>query len=97
MVGLYGYMLRQKDSIEFAIWVIQTSCKVLHENGGMIYFAFLWLILQALMFLAYLIFAIAGAVEYGSVALIYFMFSLYWGAEVLSNILVVALSSLTAF
>jgi hypothetical protein len=77
LVVCYGYMLSRKNSIEFAIWVVQTSCKVLNEHGGMIRFAFLWMILQALMFVTYIVFSIAGAVKYGAFVLIYLMFSLF--------------------
>jgi len=93
----YGYMLTRKDSIEFAIWVVQASCNVLSEHGGMIRFAFLWMIIQALTFFTYIVFSIAGSVKYGTLVLIYLMFSLYWGVEVLSNILTVTVSSVTAF
>lgn len=97
MVACYSWMLTKKDSIAFAIWVVQTSCKALHQHGRMVSFAFLWLILQTLWLVIYLVFCIAGDVMFGGLGLMYFIFSLYWGAEVLSNILTVTVSSLTAF
>jgi len=96
MVGFYIYFLTRKDSIAFAIWVVQTSCKVIHEYGGTVPFAFLWLIVQTAWLVLYVVFAIAGGITYGGLCQLYFVFSLYWGAEVLSNILTVTVSSLSA-
>jgi len=93
----YGYLLCHKESIEFAIWVVQTSCKVLKQYGGVIRLSFIWLVLQAIVIIGYMFFALAGQAAFGSISFIYLMFSLYWGAEVLSNVLVVTVSSVAAY
>jgi len=96
-IGFYIYLLFQKESIEFAIWVVQTSCKVLKQYGGVIRLSFIWMLLQAAVVIGYIFLALAGDAAFGGLCFIYLMFSLYWGAEVLSNILVVTVSSVAAF
>jgi hypothetical protein len=97
IIGFYGYLLCQKAAIEFAIWVVQTSCKVLKQYGGVIRLSFIWLVLQALVVIGYIFFALAGQAAFGTISFVYLMFSLYWAAEVLSNVLVVTVSSVAAF
>jgi len=97
VVGMFCCMLRQKDSIEFAIWVVQLSCRVLLEHGGMIRLAFLWLLLQVIVCVGFLVLGVAGYIKYGILSVIYLAFTFYWVAEVLSNILVVTVSSLASF
>jgi len=96
-IAVYIYLLFQKDSIEFAIWVVQTSCKVLKKYGGVIRLSFIWMLLQATVVIGYIFLALAGQAAFGGLCFIYLMFSLYWGAEVLCNILAVTVSSVAAF
>jgi len=96
-IAVYIYLLCQKAKIEFAIWIVQMSCKVLKKYGGVIRLSFIWMLLQAGVVIGYSFFALAGEAAFGDVCFIYLMFSLFWGAEVLSNILVVTVSSVAAF
>jgi len=96
-IAVYIYLLFQKESIEFAIWVVQTSCKVLKKYGGVIRLSFLWMVIQAAVVIGYIFLALAGQAAFGGLCFIYLMFSLYWGAEVLCNILAVTVSSVAAF
>jgi len=97
VIAVYIYLLFQKESIEFAIWVVQTSCKVLKQYGGVIRLSFIWMVLQAAVVIGYIFLALAGQAAFGGLCFIYLMFSLYWGAEVLCNILAVTVSSVAAF
>jgi len=90
----YAMLLCRKDSIEFAIWVVQTSCKVIKEHRGVIRLALVWNLLQAVVCSAYFVMALGSYAMYGVFAFIYIMFSTYWVAEVMSNIMVVTVSML---
>merc|ERR1719233_1826241 len=55
-----------------------------------------WCFLQAVMISGYFVMAMGALAMYGFVAFIYLLFSTYWTAEVLSNIMVVTVSKLAA-
>jgi len=92
----YGLLLCRKDSIDFAIWVVQTSCLVLKDHRGVIRLALMWCLLQSIICTGFFVMAVGGFAKYGIFAFIYLMFSTYWTAEVLSNIMVVTVSKLAA-
>jgi len=92
----YGLLLCRKKSIDFAIWVVQTSCLVLKDHRGVIRLALSWCLLQSVICTGYFVMAVGGYAMYGFVAFIYLIFSTYWTAEVLSNIMVVTVSKLAA-
>jgi len=89
-----GWLLCKKDSIDFAIWVVQTSCQVLKDHRGVIRLALVWCFFQSIIVSAYFTMVIGGYVMYGFGAFIYLLFSTYWASEVLSNIMVVTVSIL---
>jgi len=92
----YGMLLYKKDSIDFAIWVVQTSCQVLKDHRGVIRLALVWCLFQSIICSAYFVMAVGGYAMYGFFAFIYLLFSTYWAAEVLSNIMVVTVSILAS-
>jgi len=89
-----GWLLCKKDSIDFAIWVVQTSCQALKDHRGVIRLALVWCLFQSIIVSAYFAMAIGAYVMYGYGAFIYLLFSTYWASEVLSNIMVVTVSIL---
>jgi len=95
-IVFYGLLLCRKQSIDFAIWVVQTSCLVLKDHRGVVRLALMWCLLQSVICTSYFVMAVGGFATYGIVAFIYLMFSTYWTAEVLSNIMVVTVSKLAA-
>jgi hypothetical protein len=92
----YGLLLCKKDAIDFAIWVVQTSCQVLKDHRGVIRLALFWCLFQSVICCCYFLMAFGGFAMYGVLAFIYLLFSTYWTAEVLSNIMVVTVSTLAA-
>jgi len=92
----YGLLLCKKDAIDFAIWVVQTSCQVLKDHRGVIRLALFWCLFQSVICCCYFVMAFGAYAMYGAIAFIYLLFSTYWTAEVLSNIMVVTVSTLAA-
>lgn len=95
MIAFYAWLLTRKDSIEFAIWVVQTSCMVIQENRGVVRLVLFWELLTAIFVSGYF-FITFGTYAKFTFAAIYLLFSTYWFTEVMNNILAVTISSLAA-
>lgn len=95
LVAFYVWLLWQRDSIEFAIWVVQTACRAIFSHQSIICLVLFFNVMTGIFVSGY--FAItAGTYAKYTYAAVYLLFSTYWFSETFNNVVTVTISCLAA-
>merc|ERR1719499_692944 len=94
---IYSFVFyRNRNSLEFGIWVIQTCCTVIEKHPSMFCVALVWTLFSGVVVSALIFGVIVANNVLGAIGLIYVLFVAYWVEETMTNVLGVTMGSVTA-